>query len=132
LLKRSGYGPFIHLQNVCDLPVAQAFRSEFPCPLPVKYAARPTVRLSFLSSAVQAQRDALLDQRPLQLGNSAQNGEDHLSDGRARIDALAEADEVHTESLKLFQGCHQVPRAPSKAIKSSYQDGINFSATGVF
>src|SRR5436309_15730155 len=59
--------------------------------------------LAFAPGAAEARLHALHDQAALELGDGRDDGEDRLPQRRARVDLLAEADELDAEMTKEFQ-----------------------------
>ena len=84
---------------------AGALSMQQPNFLPIDNHSRPAKCFAFLLRSSQSGRYALSDYVALELSDRAKYGKQHLSHGRGRVDAFVQvqADEVHTQGLKLFK-----------------------------
>jgi len=75
--------------------------------------------------ATETSLHTLYDERPLQLRDSRDDGEDRLTQRRAGVDLLAQGDELHVEMAEEFEALDQVPHGASEAVEGYDHDDID-------
>ena len=78
--------------------------------------------------ACQAEVNAFLNARALELRDRAEHAGDEAPGRRARIDPLAERDERHAARLPVVEQEHEVPQVAAEAIQSPTDDAIHSMA----
>ena len=105
------------------LPIAEDFFAiDFKRPAPDMRA--------FETSPSHSGPDAFDDQASLEFGDGSDDDDDGSSERTARVDALAEADELDAEPVELVQNFKEVPGRSGDTVTGPDQDHIEAAAAG--
>ena len=73
----------------------------------------------------EASANALLDARPLELRDRAEDAGDEPAGGRAGVDPLAQRDERDPAGVPVVEQHHQVAKVPAEPIETPAHDGLH-------
>ena len=98
--------------------------------LTMRRLLRDVQMLTARLSSPHAGGDALADERGLQLGHRADDGEHRPPHRTVGVDLILNADEADAEMVEFFQGHQQMARASREAIEFPDQHAVDLAVSG--
>ena len=87
--------------------------------------------LAVQTGTPHAGADSFDDERPFQLGDSADDHDDGAAQRSAGVDLFPEADELDSDSVELVEHIQEVLHRPGDSVASPDQDNIEPAAAGI-